>query len=324
MDGLNQSQRREVVGLILSLTSNTNSNSGDLGPIYDRLTALETRQLDADQTLTSLSDALSSISSDLSEVLSALGDLTAQLTSMTLKLTSIDSSVSAHSKAIDDLRQSMTANTSAIAHVTSAVSAMSPRLDSVISDVSQHSLTLVDLVNRVSALEKGGSSDLVFSAPLQLQDKVVSLQLDPYFASSSPALTNYSTNAVLMMFQWLARADSGGVVTMNANAHAHGCRTDVLMSTLQPLTVAATSVTVTMNLDYIIDKPSDLSRLTPSRAFQGSSFPVEITYQRDGKLYTFQVYGTFTEPTSFKFSFVTSGTGAGNLTYLTVKYGIDT
>ncbi|BAQ19501.1 sigma C [Pycnonotidae orthoreovirus] len=324
MEGLNQLQRREVVGLILSLTSSGSTSPGDLGPIYERLTALEAHQSDTDHTLASLSDALSSLSTDLSEVLSALGEVTAQLTDITLRLKVVETSVGEQEKKVADLQQSVSANTSAIANVTSTVTSMSTRLDNVVSDVTRHSLTLTDLDNRVSALEKGGGSDLTFSAPLQLDNGTVSLQLDPYFASGSPTLSNYAADALLMIFQWLARSDGGGAVTMNVNAHAHGCRTDVLMSTLQPLTVTSSTITIVMNLDYIVEKPSDLSRLVPSGAFQTASFPVEVTYQRDGKSYTFQVYGSFTEPTSFKFTVATSGTTAGNLTYLTVRYGIDT
>nr|UNY48203.1 MAG: outer fiber [Orthoreovirus sp.] len=326
MDGLTQQQRREVVGLILSLTSSTTISPGDLMQIHERLSALEL--------------ATTSLNKSVNTALSKLADLSVSLDNMAASLAETKVELSSLSSDVQDLRTSLGSSTSELASLSSLVrdhglsisglqnecQALSVEVNNLKSSVSSQGLTISSLERRVQALEGGSSTTLSFADPLKLEDGTVSLKLDPYFCSVNRNLTSYSADAQLMQFQWSVKGEDGAAnsIDMDVNAHSHGPRTDYLMSTKQSLTVTASPATLVFELDRITSLPPDLSRLIPCHGFQQATFPVDISFQRNGVSHTYQVYGTYTSTRSFKITFSPGSSGPAVIQFLTVRTGIDT
>nr|AAG44980.1 sigma C [Avian orthoreovirus] len=326
MAGLTPSQRREVVGLILSLTSSANTNCGDLTPVYDRLLSLESAVASLDGSVGVLSQKVSDLESDLQGVVSSLGQANSTLTELSKELRQLSSSVDNLMTSLSDLSTTVSGNQAAIAGIQTSVHANTTDISNLKSSVSAISLNITDLERRVGDIESGSGPNLRFVSPLSLSQGVVSLVMDPYFCSDNQALTSYSTDAQLMQFQWLARGEDGSSssVDMLVNRHCHGRRTDYMMSTTESFTVTGNSVSLVFNLDYITKPPSDMSRLVPRAGFQAASFPVDVSFTRDTTTHAYQVYGAFSSPRVFKITFLTGGTGTANLRFLTVRTGIDT
>nr|QQM18754.1 sigma C [Avian orthoreovirus] len=326
MAALTPSQRREVVGLILSLTSNTNTSCGDLTPIFERLIKLDSavesliKSMDAlSQKVSALESGLGNANSSLTQVTSSITGLSAEVDQLTASLSTVEASIlsmsetlAEHGNLITALQTSVRNNTTDVSNLRSSVTALG--------------LSVTNIDNRLKVLESSSSSSLGFSPPLKLDNGVVSLDMDPYFCSNNHVLTSYSTDAQLMQFQWLARGADGSSSSVNmlVNAHCHGRRTDYMMSTTESFTVTGNSTSLVFNLDYITQTPSDMSRLIPRAGFQAASFPVDVSFTRDNTAHAYQVYGTFTSSRIFKISFLTGGTGTANLRFLTVRTGIDT
>nr|ABJ09661.1 Sigma C [Avian orthoreovirus] len=326
MAGLTPSQRREVVGLILSLTSSVNTNCGDLTPVYDRLLSLESAVASLNNSVNGLLQKVSDFESDLQDVTSSLGQANSMLTELSKELRQLSSSVDNLVTSVSDLSTAVSGHQNAIADIQASVHANATDINNLKSSVSTISLNITDLEQRVANIESGSDSNLRFVSPLNLSQGVVSLIMDPYFCSDNKALTSYSTDAQLMQFQWLARGEDGSSssVDMLVNAHCHGRRTDYMMSTTESFTVTGNSVSLVFNLDYITKPPSDMSRLVPRAGFQAASFPVDVSFTRDTTPHAYQVYGAFSSPRIFKITFLTGGTGTANLRFLTVRTGIDT
>nr|WIU64945.1 sigma C protein [Avian orthoreovirus] len=326
MDGLTQQQRREVVGLILSLTSSVTISPGDLMHIHERLSALEL--------------AITSLNESVDTALSKLSDLSLSLDNTAVSLAETKAELSSLSSDVQSLRTSLDSSASELASLSSLVhdhglsisdlqnerQALSVEINNLKSSVSSQGLTISSLEKRVQALEGGSSTTLSFADPLKLEGGTVSLELDPYFCSVNRNLTSYSADAQLMQFQWSVKGEDGAAnsIDMDVNAHSHGPRTDYLMSTKQSLTVTTSPATLVFELDRITSLPSDLSRLIPCHGFQQATFPVDISFQRNGVSYTYQVYGTYTSSRAFKITFSPGSSGPAVIQFLTVRTGIDT
>ncbi|AIS22912.1 sigma-C protein [Avian orthoreovirus] len=326
MAGLNPSQRREVVSLILSLTSNANTNPGDLTSINDRLTSLEASTESLYRSISSVSTTVSDVSADLQNVTHALDDVTADLNSMRVTITTLQDSVSTLSTTVTDLTKTSSVHSETLSSLRTAVDRNSAAIDNLKSDVSSNGLAITDLQSRVKSLESTSSHGLSFSPPLSVADGVVSLNMDPYFCSQRVSLTSYSAEAQLLQFQWMARGTNGSsdTIDMTVNAHCHGRRTDYRMSSTGGLTVTSNAVSLTFDLSYITRLPSDLSRLVPSAGFQVASFPVDVFFTRDSTTHTYQAYGVYSSSRVFTITFPTGGDGPANIRFLTVRTGIDT
>nr|AAL83490.1 sigma C protein [Avian reovirus GEI10 97M] len=326
MDGLTQQQRREVVGLILSLTSSVTINPGDLTQIRERLSALESANA-------SLSESVNAVLSKLADLSVALNNMAVSVAETRVELNSVASDVQGLQTSLDSSISELASISSLVHDHSSSISglqrdsgALSSEVGNLKSSVSSQGLTVSSLEQRVQALEGGSSMNLSFADPLKLEDGTVSLELDPYFCSVSRNLTSYSADAQLMQFQWSVKGEdgAGNSIDMDVNAHCHGSRTDYLMSTKQSLTVTTSPATLVFELDRIISLPSDLSRLVPSHGFQQATFPVDISFQRDGVSHTYQVYGTYTSSRVFKITFSPGTPGPTVVQFLTVRTGIDT
>nr|QJX58220.1 Sigma C [Avian orthoreovirus] len=326
MSALTPSQRREVVGLILSLTSNTNTSCGDLTPIFERLIKLDSAVESLNESVSTLSQKVSALESGLQDADSSLNrvnalltELSAELHQLTASLSTVETSISGMSATLVEHGDLITALQNSVQHNTTDV-------NNLRSSVTALGLSVTDIENRLKVIESGSGSSLEFSTPLKLNNGVVSLDVDPYFCSTNHVLTSYSTDAQLMQFQWLARGADGSSSSVNmlVNAHCHGRRTDYMMSTTENLTVTGNSTSLVFNLEYITQLPTDMSRLIPRAGFQAASFPVDVSFTRDDTAHAYQVYGTFTNPRIFKITFLTGGTGTANLRFLTVRTGIDT
>nr|QJX58200.1 Sigma C [Avian orthoreovirus] len=326
MAGLTPSQRREVVGLILSLTSSANTNCGDLTPVYDRLLALESAVASLNNSVNGLLQRVSDLDSNLQDVTSSLGQANSKLTALSEELRQLSGSIDTLVTSVSDLSTLVSGHQDEIAAIRASVHANTTDISNLRSSVSTIGLNITELEQRVANIESGSDSNLRFESPLNLSQGVVSLTMDPYFCSDNKALTSYSTDAQLMQFQWLARGEDGSSssIDMLVNAHCHGRRTDYMMSTTESFTVTGNSVSLVFNLDYITKPPSDISRLVPRAGFQAASFPVDISFTRDTTPHAYQVYGAFSSPRIFKITFLTGGTGTANLRFLTVRTGIDT
>nr|UYB77601.1 cell attachment protein sigma C [Avian orthoreovirus]UYB77602.1 cell attachment protein sigma C [Avian orthoreovirus] len=326
MAGLTPSQRREVVGLILSLTSSGNTNCGDLTPIYDRLSSLESAVASLNSSINGLSQKVSDLEIDLQDVITSLGQTNSTLTGLSKELRQLSSSVDSVVTSVSDLSTTVSEHQDAITVIQTSVHVNTTDISNLKSSMSTASLNITDLEQRVKALESSSGSNLRFTSPLSLSQGVVSLVMDPYFCSDNQALTSYSTDAQLMQFQWLARGDDGSSssIEMLVNAHCHGRRTDYMMSTTESFTVTGNSVSLVFSLDYITKPPTDMSRLIPRAGFQAASFPVDVSFTRDTTTHAYQVYGAFSNSRVFKITFLTGGTGTANLRFLTVRTGIDT
>nr|UNY48209.1 MAG: outer fiber [Orthoreovirus sp.] len=326
MAGLNPSQRREVVGLILSLTSSATTNCGDLTTIYERLLKLDSSVESLTVSVGDLSRRASELEVDLQNVDSSMHQLTSSLTTLSEEVRQLHSSVSNNTASISNLSTMVSDHQQSLTDLQTSLNASVTDITNLKGSVTTLSLTVTDLEKRLKVVESGSSSSLEFTSPLSLTDGVVSLNMDPYFCSDNHALTSYSSDAQLMQFQWLARGDDGssGSVEMLVNAHCHGRRTDYMMSTTENLTVTGNSTSLVFSLDYITKPPSDMSRLVPRAGFQAASFPVDVSFTRDNATHAYQVYGAFTSPRIFKITFLTGGTGTANLRFLTVRTGIDT
>nr|ABJ09659.1 sigma C [Avian orthoreovirus] len=326
MAGLTPSQRREVVGLILSLTSSANTNCGDLTPVYDRLLSLESTITSLNGSVSDLSRKVSDLESDLQDVISSLGQANSTLTELSKELRQLSGSVDTLVTSVSDLSTTVSGHQNAIAAIQTSVHANTTDISNLKSSISTIGLNITDLEQRVGNIESGSGPTLKFMSPLSLSQGVASLIMDPYFCSDNKALTSYSTDAQLMQFQWLARGEDGSSssVEMLVNAHCHGRRTDYMMSTTENFTVTGNSVSLVFSLDYITKPPSDISRLVPRVGFQAASFPVDVSFTRDATPHAYQVYGAFSSPRVFKITFLTGGTGTANLRFLTVRTGIDT
>nr|BCS83836.1 sigma c capsid protein [Avian orthoreovirus] len=326
MAGLNPLQRREVVSLILSLTSNVTTNPGDLTSVYERLTSLEASAESLYQSISGMSAAISDISADLQDTMRALDDVTVTLKSLNASITALQSSVTTLSATVAELTDTTSAHSGTLSSLQTTVNGNSSAIASLKSDVSANSLSITDLQNRIKSLESGTSHGLSFSPPLNVADGVVSLDMDPYFCSQRVSLTSYSAEAQLMQFQWVAKGTNGSsdTIDMTVNAHCHGRRTDYMMSSAGGLTVTSNAVSLTFNLDYITNMPSDLSRLIPSAGFQVASFPVDVSFTRDSSNHAYQVYGVYSSSRVFTITFPTGGNGTANIRFLTVRTGIDT
>nr|UNG39517.1 sigma C [Avian orthoreovirus] len=326
MAGLTPSQRREVVGLILSLTSSVTTNCGDLTAIYERLFKLDSSVESLTTSISDLSRRFSEVEADLQNVDSSMRQLTSSLTALSDEVRQLHSAVSDNTASISSLSATVADHQQLLTALQPAVSANATDITNLKGSVTTLSLTVTDLEKRLKVVESGSGSSLEFTSPLSLDNGVVSLNMDPYFCSDNHALTSYSSDAQLMQFQWLARGDDGssGSVEMLVNAHCHGRRTDYMMSTTENLTVTGNSTSLVFSLEYITKPPSDMSRLVPRAGFQAASFPVDVSFTRDTTTHAYQVYGTFTSSRVFKISFLTGGTGTANLRFLTVRTGIDT
>nr|AAA57218.1 S [Orthoreovirus S1] [Orthoreovirus S1] len=326
MDGLTQQQRREVVGLILSLTSSVTINPGDLTQIRERLSALESANA-------SLSESVNTALSRLTDLSAALGNMATSVAEMKVELNSLISDVQALRTSLDSSSSELASlsllvhdHDSSISDLQKESHALSGDITNLNSSVSAQGLTISSLEQRVQALEGGSSTSLLFADPLKLEAGTVSLELDPYFCSVSRNLTSYSADAQLMQFQWSVKGEDGATnsIDMDVNAHCHGPRTDYLMSTKQSLTITASPATLVFELDRITKLPPDLSRLIPCHGFQQATFPVDISFQRDGVSHSYQVYGTYTSSRVFKITFSPGASGPAVIQFLTVRTGIDT
>nr|ABJ09662.1 Sigma C [Avian orthoreovirus] len=326
MAGLTPLQRREVVGLILSLTSSTSISPGDLTPIYDRLSAVET-------ICDTLSGSVGQLTTMMSNLSARLDDLTIVSRDMATDLRNVQGSVSALRTSLDHLSgdvsalsQSLSAHDSQLSTLSVSVSALSTDVSNLKRDVASSALNISDIQRRVAALESGSGAVLTFRAPLRLDGDSVSLDMDPYFCSERANLTSYSASAQLLQFQWFVRSEDGSSdsIDMSVVAHCHGRRTDYLMSSHDSLTVTGNSVSLVFNLDYITSPGVDYARLIPCHGFQQATFPVDISFTKSDVTHTYQVYGAFDGPRVFKVTFSPGETGATNIRFLTVRTGIDT
>lgn len=326
MAGLNPLQRREVVSLILSLTSNATTNPGDLKSIHERLIGLEASTESLRQSVSGMSATLSDLSADLQDTTRALDDVTVTLTSLSATIATLQNSLTTLSATVDELTNTSSAHSGVLSSLQTAVNENSSAISNLRSDVSANGLNITDLQNRVKSLESDTSHGLSFSPPLSVADGVVSLNMDPYFCSQRVSLTSYSAEAQLMQFQWVAKGTSGSsdTIDMTVNAHCHGRRTDYMMSSTGGLTVTSNAVSLTFDLNYITNMPSDLSRLIPSAGFQVASFPVDVSFTRESSIHTYQVYGAYSSARVFTITFPTGGNGTSNIRFLTVRTGIDT
>lgn len=326
MAGLTPSQRREVVGLILSLTSSATTSCGDLTAINERLLQLDSSVESLTTSVGDLSRGFSELEVKFQNVDASLRQLTSSLNTMSEELRQLHSAVSDNTASISSLSATVADHQQLLTGLQTSINANITDITNLKGSASTLSLTVAELEKRLKVVESGLSSSLEFTSPLSLTNGVVSLNMDPYFCSDNHALTSYSSDAQLMQFQWLARGDDGssGSVEMLVNAHCHGRRTDYMMSTTENLTVTGNSTSLVFSLDYITKPPSDMSRLVPRAGFQAASFPVDVSFTRDTTTHAYQVYGAFTSPRIFKITFLTGGTGAVNLRFLTVRTGIDT
>nr|BCS83833.1 sigma c capsid protein [Avian orthoreovirus] len=326
MAGLNPSQRREVVSLILSLTSNMTINPGDLTSIYERLTSLEASAESLHRSISSMSVTVSDVSADLQNMTRTLDDVTANLNGLSVTLTTLQGSVSTLSTTVADLTNTSSVHAEALSSLRTTVDGNSTTISNLKGDVSSNGLAITDLQSRVKSLESTASHGLSFSPPLSVADGVVSLNMDPYFCSQRVSLTSYSAEAQLMQFQWMARGTNGSsdTIDMTVNAHCHGRRTDYMMSSTGGLTVTNNAVSLTFDLTYITQLPPDLSRLIPSAGFQVASFPVDVSFTRGSTTHTYQAYGVYSSSRVFTITFPTGGDGPANIRFLTVRTGIDT
>nr|AAG44983.1 sigma C [Avian orthoreovirus] len=326
MAGLNPLQRREVVSLILSLTSSTTTNPGDLTAVYERLTNLEASTKSLRQSLSSIVSDLSDVSVDLQDTTRALDDAIATLKGLNTTVAALQNSVASLSSTVNGLTDISSAHSEALSFLRTTIDGNTVAISKLKGDVSTNGLNIADLQNRMKSLESSTSHGLSFSPPLSVADGVVSLDMDPYFCSQRVSLTSYSAEAKLMQFQWMAKGTSGSsdVIDMTVNAHCHGRRTDYMMSSTGGLTVTSNAVSLTFSLDYITNMPSDLSRLIPSVGFQAASFPVDVSFTRDSATHSYQVYGAYSSARVFTITFPTGGNGTSNIRFLTVRTGIDT
>nr|UDM54100.1 sigma C [Avian orthoreovirus]UDM54101.1 sigma C [Avian orthoreovirus] len=326
MDGLTQQQRREVVGLILSLTSNVTINPGDLTQIRERLAALESANVSLNESVDMILSKLSNLSMTLDNMAVSVAETKVELSSLTSDVQGLRTSVDSFTPELASLSSLVHGHDSSISDLQREGRILSGEVDNLKSSVSSQGLTISNLEERVRVLEGGSSANLSFAEPLKLEAGTVSLDLDPYFCSVSRNLTSYSASAQLMQFQWSVKGEDGAAnsIDMDVNAHCHGPRTDYLMSTKQSLTVMTSPATLVFELDRIVQVPSDLSRLIPCHGFQQATFPVDISFQRDGAAHTYQVYGTFTSSRAFKITFSPGSSGPAVVQFLTVRTGIDT
>nr|ABM89083.1 sigma C protein [Avian orthoreovirus] len=326
MAALTPSQRREVVGLILSLTSNTNTSCGDLTPILERLVKLDSVVKSLTESVDVLSQKMSVLESSLKDTNSSLNQVTVSMTELSDELHQLHASLSNVEASVSGMSATLTEHGNLITALQTTVQNNTTDVSNLRSSVTTLGLKVTDIDGRLKAIESGSSSLLKFSTPLKLDNGVVSLDMDPYFCSDNHVLTSYSTDAQLMQFQWLARGADGSSSSVNmlVNAHCHGRRTDYMMSTTENFTVTGNSTSLVFNLEYITQLPTDMSRLIPRAGFQAASFPVDVSFTRDDTTHAYQVYGTFTSPRIFKITFLTGGAGTANLRFLTVRTGIDT
>nr|AIS84200.1 sigma C [Avian orthoreovirus] len=326
MAALTPSQRREVVGLILSLTSNADTSCGDWAPILERLVRLDSTVKLLTESVGVLSQKVSALESSLKDTNSSLSQVTASMTELSGELHQLHASLGDVDASVLDMSATLTKHGNLITALQTSVQNNVTAISNLKSSVTALGLSVTDIDGRLKAIESGSGSPLKFSTPLKLDGGVVSLDMDPYFCSDNHVLTSYSTDAQLMQFQWLARGADGssGSVDMLVNAHCHGRRTDYMMSTTENLTITGNSTALVFNLDYITKPPTDMSRLIPRAGFQAASFPVDVSFTRDDTTHAYQVYGTFTSPRVFKITFLTGGIGTANLRFLTVRTGIDT
>nr|QDC35599.1 sigmaC [Avian orthoreovirus] len=326
MEGLTQSQRREVVGLILSLTSNVTINLGDLTELRERLTGLEASTESLHQSVSSMSATLSDLSTDLQDTARALDDVTVTLSSLSANIAALHNSLTTLSATVDELTNTSSAHSGMLSSLQTSVNGNFSDISNLRSDVSANGLNITDLQNRVKSLESDASHGLSFSPPLSVADGVVSLNIDPYFCSQRVSLTSYSAEAQLMQFQWVAKGTSGSsdTIDMTVNAHCHGRRTDYIMSSTGGLTVTSNAVSLNFYLNYTTNMPSDLSRLIPSAGFQVATFPVDLSFKRDDVTHSYQVYGSYTTPRIFKITFSPGNPVPAVIRFITVRTGIDT
>nr|QJX58250.1 Sigma C [Avian orthoreovirus] len=326
MDGLTQSQRREVVSLILSLTSNVSINPGDLLQLRDRISALESATASLGESLDNVLSGLSTLTQRVDNLVIVITEIKADLGSLTNNVRDVTASLSTLSGGVSTLSSKVDDHASQLLGLQRSFGTLSTDVVNLKSSVSAQDLKVTDLGQRVSALEKGAGASLLFSPPLKLDGGTVSLDLDPYFCSVAHNLTSYSADAQLMQFKWLVSGTDGSsdTIEMDVNAHCHGPRTDYMMSTAQSLTVTGTSVALVFDLDRLITFPSDLSRLIPSHGFRQATFPVELSFSRDNVTRSYQVYGNFTTARVFKVTFSPGAPGPAILRFLTVRTGIDT
>ncbi|AJF23512.1 Sigma-C [Avian orthoreovirus] len=326
MEGLTQSQRREVVRLILSLTSNVIINPGDLTELRERVSALESATASLNGTVEGVLDQLVDLARKLGNAAGAVVDLRGELNSLTANIQTIQSSLGSLTDSISDLSDQVTTNTSSLTNLGSMVAGLTVDVTNLKRDVSNQGLQITSLEKRVTSLESGAGSIPTFAAPLKLDSGIVSLDLDPYFCSVDHNLTSYSASALLMNFQWLVRGEEGSSDSfdMSVTAHSHGQRTDFMMSTTQSLTVTGNSVTLVFDLNALISPPSDYSRLIPCRGFQQATFPVDLSFKRDDVTHSYQVYGSYTTPRIFKITFSPGNPVPAVIRFITVRTGIDT
>nr|AAL83497.1 sigma C protein [Avian reovirus GEL13a98M] len=326
MAGLTPLQRREVVGLILSLTSSTTTSCGDLAAINEKLIKLDSAVESLTDSIGILSQKVLTLESELRNTASSVGQITSSVAELSDKLHQLSVSLTDVVTSVSGISGTLTEHGNLISALQVSVQNNTTDVDNLKSSVSTLGLTVTDIDKRLKTVEAGSSSSLMFSSPLKLTNGIVSVEMDPYFCSDNHALTSYSTDAQLMQFQWLARGEDGSSssIDMLVNAHCHGRRTDYMMSTTESLTVTSNSTSLVFNLEYITQPPIDMSRLIPRAGFQAASFPVDVSFTRDTTTHAYQVYGKFTSPRIFKITFLTGGTGTANLRFLTVRTGIDT
>nr|AAL83498.1 sigma C protein [Avian reovirus GEL13b98M] len=326
MEGLTPLQRREVVGLILSLTSSVSISSGDLIPLYERLSAIEKMCTTVNDSLGHLTSSVSEISARIDDLAETVRNTVTDLNNVQIRVTALQSSFDSLSSNVTTLSSSVSNQESQLATVSTSVNALSTNVSNLQSDVSSTALTVTSLGQRVEALESGAGSALTFISPLKVDGKSVLLDMDPYFCSERANLTSYSASAQLLQFQWFVRSEGGSSdsIDMNVVAHCHGRRTDYLMSTHDSLTVTGNSVTLVFNMDYITTQGVDYARLVPCHGFQQATFPVDISFTKDDATHSYQVYGAFAGPRIFKVTFSPGETSATNVRFLTVRTGIDT
>nr|AAL83492.1 sigma C protein [Avian reovirus GEL01 96T] len=326
MEGLTQSQRREVVGLILSLTSSATTSTGDLAQIRNRLSALESFNASLSETVNGALSQLVAFSSRLDNLAATVADGQLELRSLTTDVGSIRSLLDDISTIVASLSVSVREHDSSISDLVRQFGLLTTDTANLKTDVAAQSLQVTSLDQRVTALKSGTGSLPSFSAPLKLDGGTVSLDLDPYFCSVNYNLTSYSASAQLMQFQWLVRGEGGSSdsIDMSVTAHCHGRRTDYMMSTTQSLTVTGTSVSLVFNLDTLITPPSDYSRLIPCHGFQQATFPVDLSFKRDEVTHSYQVYGSYSTPRVFKVTFSPGAPVPAVIRFLTLRTGIDT
>nr|BCS83830.1 sigma c capsid protein [Avian orthoreovirus] len=326
MDGLTQSQRREVVGLILSLTSSVTISPGDLSQLRERVSALESANASLNESVSNVLSELASLSLRMERLTTTVTGVEAELASMTNNIRDLTTSLDTLSNTVTTLSNEVGDHTSTLSDLRRDISNMSTDVSNLKSSVSVQELKISGLDQRVATLEASTGSSLTFSAPLRLDGANVSMELDPYFCSVNRNLTSYSAAAQLMQFKWLVQGENGSSDSfdMDVNAHCHGQRTDYMMSTAQSLTVTGNSVTLVFDLDRLITFPPDLSRLIPCHGFQQATFPVELSFMREDVTRSYQVYGVYTTARVFRVTFSPGASGPAILRFLTVRTGIDT